>query len=281
MYAEGPPTEAAHRHRRQSIESASDKARHDAIEPDSRLLSLNCDILLQLARSFSLAHVRNMALTCHATRRVVSHESLWAQLVAAEVSEAGVAQLASLASKVGWRELHRRVTVGERCGWRSIQSARSPPPRAGHCSAVVAGKIVLYGGEGPGDSFLSDTWVGEEHQGTILWREAHQPTTPPPRVAMSTSVVGSAVYVFGGGASWGTFLGDTWRGSFDETGAFTWREVNQSSLRAPLTSRCVRRLEQSQRKTRLRVMATRHAWLEISLCSLVARHSQDSWRTPG
>lgn len=198
------------------------------------LLSLNLDTLFQLALALeSLSALGNLARTCLILRAVALRDVLWGRLVLLEVGVEGVAQLASLASRIGWRELYRRMRSGDECGWRQVSSKRCPHARAGHAAAVLNGQLVLYGGEGGGDIFLGDTWIGEFQDGLIEWKQVAENAGPPPRVAMSVSVVNEKIYLFGGGAEYGKFFDDTWCGMMDTEQQFRWRQVALQCERRP------------------------------------------------
>jgi hypothetical protein len=95
-----------------------------------------------------------------------------------------------------------------------------PSARADAAAAVLDGALVLFGGEGPGETDLGDTWIGnvgvppggDAAPPGNSWTEVALPdagTTPPARSGAAAATFGNSVVLFGGRSN-GTPLGDTW-----------------------------------------------------------------------
>ena len=96
--------------------------------------------------------------------------------------------------------------------WTQQQPATSPRARQNAAIAddVATGTVVLFGGFNSrvSPNYLSDTWTWD---GTT-WTKQHPAVHPSARdyAAMADDVATGTVVLFGGGASDGGVLGDTW-----------------------------------------------------------------------
>ena len=83
----------------------------------------------------------------------------------------------------------------------SIPPRYEPKPRWGHCSALVEGKWISYGGHFGADGGLADppTSVDVFDVSNEIWEKVSTTGTPPPGVfGAACTAVGSKLYHFGG-----------------------------------------------------------------------------------
>lgn len=84
--------------------------------------------------------------------------------------------------------------------WRNVAPAGTPPsPRSGHTAVMYGSHMVVFGG---GSGWNGETF-NDLHMldvpGNVWYRPAHVGTPPSPRSGHSASLIGSKLFVFGGG----------------------------------------------------------------------------------
>ncbi|CAM6084445.1 unnamed protein product [Calypogeia fissa] len=113
--------------------------------------------------------------------------------------------------------------------WQQV-FAGGPSGRFGQSCIVVGNMLMLYGGINDKGTRLGDTWICQglmpgEGQVRPMWELLEVAAAPPPRGAHGGCFAGDRkVVIFGGIASDGTRLGDTWMLDLAET-PLCWREI--------------------------------------------------------
>jgi Galactose oxidase, central domain len=92
--------------------------------------------------------------------------------------------------------------------WTQQSPANSPPARCcfGMAYDAAAGKVVIFGGVGPGGVFLADTWVWDGAN----WTQVASGPGARFHVGMTYDAARQQVVLFGGSVGTPTPLGDTW-----------------------------------------------------------------------
>jgi N-acetylneuraminic acid mutarotase len=96
--------------------------------------------------------------------------------------------------------------------WAELMPPMSPPAREYSAMAYdpVTDRIILFGGAGPGEAALGDTWAYD--YGSNTWTELSPAVAPSARGwhAMAYSDIDQKIVLFGGGADRDSFQPDTW-----------------------------------------------------------------------
>ncbi|KAF8499876.1 hypothetical protein F5888DRAFT_1633488 [Russula emetica] len=94
--------------------------------------------------------------------------------------------------------------------WESYEPApgnEKPLPRAGHVSVTTGDRIIIFGGYADPHTRFNDTW--SFNISTRKWTELQcTGSIPSPRANHAAVLIDDVMYVFGGRAIDGTFLGD-------------------------------------------------------------------------
>eukprot|EP00607_Mallomonas_marina_P011061 CAMPEP_0182423810 /NCGR_PEP_ID=MMETSP1167-20130531/9879_1 /TAXON_ID=2988 /ORGANISM="Mallomonas Sp, Strain CCMP3275" /LENGTH=515 /DNA_ID=CAMNT_0024603093 /DNA_START=62 /DNA_END=1606 /DNA_ORIENTATION=+ len=100
----------------------------------------------------------------------------------------------------GARHLSLHVYNYSRCEWRHPSlSGANPFPRSGHDSEVIGGRsIVVFGGKRSNEVYLNDIILIDISSFSCSSIRTVESTLPTPISNLSLSLIGNAVYVFGG-----------------------------------------------------------------------------------
>ncbi|KAJ1302955.1 hypothetical protein OPQ81_003248 [Rhizoctonia solani] len=112
--------------------------------------------------------------------------------------------------------------------WERIEAAPgspSPLARAGHAMVAYDERLYVFGGFTANDVYLNDIWCFDLE--TRTWAEVQcTGVLPSPRECHSLSLVGDAVYLFGGMEKFGVILGDMWSFKISEKRWYRFPNMN-------------------------------------------------------
>lgn len=116
-----------------------------------------------------------------------------------------------------WTQLHPDASPSLRC-------------KGGAAFDIESRQIVFFGGYGPDDENLSETWTFNHHQNTWIDRTTDEAPPARKRNPMAYDADDDKVVMFGGWLEGSRVFGDTWTYDFNTN---TWSEIHEVTSPVP------------------------------------------------